>query len=355
MSESSPPIFIVGASRSGTAMMRSILCLHKNVHIAGETHYFDDLRTHLDAPSAGPMTDEERQRCEDYFLALSHRPYGHQGEAGKGWLQAAELRKTADAIGEGGDAWFQAYCQLSSQREGTEKTIWGEKTPRHIFRIGDILSVYPDARIICMVRDARAVVASYRDWRNQGGFDLEKDPTHAQALTQEEKRVRKSYNILLISMLWRSAAKTAIDARSQFGDGRVRVQLYEQLVADPESMTREITDWLGIEFDAAMLDVPMHNSSFSQFKSASGVSTEPVRRWRQKLSDREIAVVQSCAGAVLRDAGYELESVPVPAPILWWEWVKLPFAAVRATMANRDRMGNIPQYIWRRLKLSSKA
>lgn len=353
MNESSSPIFIVGASRSGTAMMQSILSRHSELHIAGETHYFDDLRTRLGASCAGAMSGEDRRYYEEYFLTLSHRPYGHQGEAGKGWLSGEELREAASAIGEGGDAWFEAYCRLSAQHNG--KTLWGEKTPRHIFRIGDILSVYPDAKIICMVRDVRAVVASYRDWRNQGGFDLQKDPSHAEALVREEQRVRKSYNILLISLLWRSAVQSAMAAQAQFGAERVRVQLYEKLVTDAEPTTRDIADWIGIAFDPSMLDVPMHNSSFSQFKTGSGVSTEPMRRWRAKLSDREIALIQSCAGALLKETGYELERVRVPAPMLWWEWSKLPFATVRATIVNRDRMGNVPQYVWRRLKLLGKA
>ena len=38
------PVFVAGPSRSGTALVRSLLNGHPDVHIASETHFFDDLR-----------------------------------------------------------------------------------------------------------------------------------------------------------------------------------------------------------------------------------------------------------------------------------------------------------------------
>ncbi len=344
------PIFIVGASRSGTAMMRSVLNNHPDVLISGESHYFDDLRVRMADHVTSKLDDEQRQECEDYFLALDHRPYGHGGDPEKSDTNREDLRRIADERGQGADAYFEAFCIVRANREG--KGIWGDKTPRHIFRIPEILERYPNAKVVCMVRDARAVVASYRDWRNQGGFDLEHDPTHAEALAVEEERAKKSYNLLLMSLIWRSTVNAAVSARQRFGADRVYLQQYEQMVTDPEAAAREVAAWLGLEFTPSMLEVPMHNSSFSQFEEKSGVSTEPMKRWRKKLSRREIAVIQSCCGRVMREAGYELEPDRVAAPVVWWEWIKLPFATMRATMANKDRMGNIPQYIWRRMRLA---
>ena len=155
-----------------------------------------------------------------------------------------------------------------------------------------------------------------------------------------------------MSLLWRSTVQAAVTGRERFGANHVYVQQYEQVVTDPEQAARNVMEWLGLDFSPSMLEVPMHNSSFSEFKEASGVSTEPMTRWRSKLSPREIAVIQSCCGEVMQQAGYELEPVRVAPPIVWAEWAKLPFATLRATMANKDRMGNIPQYVWRRMRLA---
>ncbi len=82
----SSPIFIVGPSRSGTTLMRSMLNNHSEIHLAGETHYFDDLRTHFAGARGLYLDDRARTLCEDYFLALGDQPYGHAGSPDRGWL-----------------------------------------------------------------------------------------------------------------------------------------------------------------------------------------------------------------------------------------------------------------------------
>lgn len=342
------PIFIVGASRSGTAMMRSILNSGPEILISGESHYFDDLRVRMEGKLRGPLDDSDRRVCEDYFLALDHRPYGHRGDPEQSDMSRDELRATALAQGDGADAYFEAFCLVRARREGKE--IWGDKTPRHIFRIREILAAYPDAKVVCMVRDPRAVVASYRDWRNQGGFDLEADPGHADALEKEEARAKASYDIILASLVWKGGAKTAISARDACGADRVWLQGYETLVADPERCVQELCAWLGTPYDPAMLDVPMHNSSFSEFDKSSGVSAEAAQRWRTRLSESEIAVVQSCCGRLIDELGFGRVDARVSPVVLAWRWLVFPFKAARATLANRDRMGNVPAYLWRRVR-----
>jgi Sulfotransferase family len=345
----SSPLFVVGPSRGGTAMMRSMLNNHPAVYIAGETHYFDDLRVKLAAAAETRLTPEQQRQCEDYFRALSHRPYGHGGDPDRGWLAAEPLRAERARVGEGADAYFEAFCRLSGEGAGR---YWGEKTPRHVFRIPEIVARYPQARVICMVRDPRAIVASYRDWRNQGGFDLEKDAGHRETLALEEARARSSYHIVIQSLLWRGVANAALGGRDRFGDARVYLQRYEDFVADPGSASRAIMDWLGLAWDPGLLEVPMHNSSFSRFDGEGGVSKEAVDRWRDKLGPAEIAVVQDCCGDLMDRLGYPRAPTGL-APARLVPWLTLPYAVLAATRANRGRMGSLPGYILRRLRLAT--
>jgi len=344
------PIFIVGPSRSGTAMCRTILSRHPLILVAGETHYFDDLRVRLGGFERSPLADADRRRAEDYFLALDHRPYGHEGDPEQSSMARPDLATLAQERGGGVDAYFEAYCTLTASREG--KTIWGDKTPRHVFRIAEMVEAYPEAKVLCMVRDPRAVVASYRDWRNQGGFDLERDPTHADALAREEARVRRTYNPLLLSLLWRSTVRATLDAADRFGRERVRVQKYESIVRDSTSEIESLCDWLGVDFDQAMLDVPMLNSSFSRFAEGRGVSAEAMERWRERLSPAEIAVVQSCCRRDMERLDYAPEPVRSGALPVVRAWATLPRAVARAALANRERMGSMPKYIVRRCRLA---
>ncbi len=100
----SNPIFVVGPSRGGTALMRSMLNNHADIFITGETHYFDDLRVKLAHAAEAPLDPAEARQCADYFRALAHRPYGHGGMPDQGWLAAEDLRAEAARCGDGADA-----------------------------------------------------------------------------------------------------------------------------------------------------------------------------------------------------------------------------------------------------------
>ncbi len=329
-------------------MMRELLTGHATVSIAPETHYFDDLRTTFEAPATQRLAGEELRRVQDYFLAQTHRPFGHGGEAELGWMSRDHLQELADERGGTPDAYFEAYVQLVAKDDSV--TIFGEKTPRHVFRIGDILERYPDARIVGMMRDPRAVTASYRDWQNQGGFDLEQDPDHAVILEEEMLRARRSYHPLTLATLWRGQAGSMLNALTEFGPERVFIQKYEDLVADPEPNVRELCDWLGLSFSKDMMNVAMSNSSFSSFNNAHGISTEAVARWKKRLDDTEIALIQSVAKNRMIEAGYRLEPVQPTVAGRIKGYGTFPIALGKSFAANKDRVGNPVSYLTQRLK-----
>lgn len=345
------PIFICGPSRSGTAMVRAALNLHPMVHLSGETHYFDDLRVALGTGGDGPLSPEQVRQAEDYLLALGHRPYSHGGDPDKGRVTRQAFRDRVGALaGDNAptaDLCLRAYCELEAEHHG--KVVWGEKTPRHIFRIDDILTAFPDARVICMIRDVRAVVASYRDWKNQGGFDFEKDPGHKETLEADHQRAKKSYHPIIIASLWNGAMKSALAAEDRFGQDRVRLQRFEDVVGNPDAKMRALLDWLELPFDEAVLDMPMSNSSYEKFTEGRGVSKQPVDRWKSKLRPGEIAVIQRVSGKLIDQLGYErVQGVSATSALR--HYASFPAAVVRAFRANRARMGSPMKFLWRRLR-----
>ncbi len=340
------PIFIVGPSRSGTTLLRAMLCHHSDVHITAETHWFDDLRIAM--LEAGELDDAAQLRCADWFLSLSHRPFGHKGNPDEGWMERNDLTERAAELGGSADDFFSAYCQLDAERQG--KSRWGEKTPRHAFRINEIFSAYPNAMVICMARDPRAVVASYRDWKSQGGHDFDRDPEHSKALEKEHQRTRSSYHIFIATLMWHSAVNAGINAMKKHGGDKVFLLRYEDLVLEPDKTNRGVCTWLNLDPQPKMLEVPMVNSSFQEYDTQGGINRAPVEGWKKRLSSQEIGTIQFICRGVMTATGYRRESAGFWYPYGIWKALTFPVSVVKAALANRDRVGSLPVYLWKRIK-----
>ena len=249
------PIFVVGASRSGTELMRSILNQHPSVSISTETHYFDDLRVKLKGHEQRGLTEQEAYRCEVYFRTAMHRRYGHRSEPANLSLSQQALCGTA--------AMIELVPTHSSKRfvasmPNRTEQIGGGKKHRVTFSAYQ-RSCAPilESQIICMIKDPRAVIASYRDWKQFSGTDIEKEPERKEPLQEEERRVRRSYNILIACLLWSGSIWAALEGKKRFTSEHVFIQRYEDLISDPESALKLLTAWLSLDPHPAMLDVPL--------------------------------------------------------------------------------------------------
>lgn len=341
------PIFIVGTPRSGTTLMQGILSKHSDLNISSETHYFSDLRKKMVGFERQPLTLEQMTVTEDYFLGLTHKWYGAKCNPEQGWMKRLDLRELANHLGVGTDTYFEAFCQLCAERD--HKLRWGEKTPRHIFEISTIFALYPNAKIICMIRHPGGLMASYRDWKNC--YSSEK----FEFGRTEKKRIINSYNPALLSLHWKAAFNAATKACEQFGTNRVYIQRFEDLVSNPELALSNLTTWLSLNYQSSMLEVVQVNSSYSKKwkdNSKVGLSKEVAERWRKKLSDTEIATFQFFCGDLMKKANYPHEQVSISPMMMAKLFLSLPLAGLRTLVANHNRIGNILTHVLPRLKFA---
>lgn len=337
------PVFIVGPSRSGTTMLAQVLTT-AGIGIAGETHYFDDLRPRLPRGALRPAAADV---CERYFLALAHRPYGHGGDPSRAWLTRDRLRSRARAREDSADAYFETFCTAAAARAGCER--WGEKTPRHVFCIDDLLRVFPDACVLCTTRDPRAVAASYAAWRAHPIHAVDSDPGYEAALALEWRRVRHSYHPALTALLWRGAMRAARHARERWGERAVRLVRYEDLVERPVTTFGALGDWLGVELRAKLARTSVVNSSYTEVREQVGMRTDSVALWRTALPRADVAVVESICRREMTRLGYRPDpgrATPASVAVCW---LRLPGAALRAIAANRARLRTPVRYLGRRL------
>jgi hypothetical protein len=328
--------------------MVRILNNNDELWMPSETGYFDVLRVR-----AKDLKDDAVQKlCEDYFLQLSRRAiFDPEGKQAGAPFELGALRELAQQLGGTPDGYFEAFCRINAERIGS-CSRWGEKTPRHIFRIDDILEAFPSAKIIVMVRDPRAVVCSYRDMHKiqpSGSLEGEKLERYARSRV----RLFRSYHPLLSALIWRWAMRAGQSAAARYGEDRIRLQRYEALVTEPDKNVGEICEWLSLPSSPKMLSVDFVRSS-SLAPAGIGIRPEAATRWRNSLTSREIAVVESACKRPMRALGYEPVLRRRPRGAVARAWLELPWAAANAFLANRGRIPRVGSYAASRLGLAGR-
>ncbi len=157
--------FILGHARSGTTLLMRLVRLQPEVHCNYQAHFFTRkplLKSLVDTPEA-----------EEWLTRRSNR-WNHGRD-----LSPLVLRAVADIM-----------LERDAAREG--KRIVGDKSPSstiHGQAVRDLHAVYPDAKIVYIVRDGRDVIISerFRNFVEESKFltvedkriiaDLRQDPT----------------------------------------------------------------------------------------------------------------------------------------------------------------------------------
>jgi hypothetical protein len=195
--------------------------------------------------------------------------------------------------------------------------------------------VFPEARIVNLVRDGRDVALSL--------LRVPFGPANVWAAAHQ----------------WREAVDAGERAAERMGADLLTVR-YEDLVASPETVIPAVCEFLEIGYRPEMLAVEESPPGLIAAGQAAwfrelygGISASSVGKWRRQMSRSDIALFESIAGAELERHGYQtgLGSTPphVPAAAyLAHNWsVKLWHFAVLHVWRERGR--EVPYLVRRRL------
>jgi hypothetical protein len=325
-----PPIFVIGAPRSGTTLTARILGRHSRVFMPGETHFFDDIYARRRA--LGKLSDAESIRKVLARLRTLYHRYDEnpdQQRIDKLLQWDSLIERLASCRSYKG----MLSCFMEIQMRSVGKVRWGNNVPKDIFHVEDILSFYPDAKFLICVRDVRDFLLSYKHkWTN----------------TSEENadRIRRLYHPALTSLLWKASVKQILRMKHLIPSENLMVIRYESLVENPDQIVREMCQFIGENFEKDMLNVDEENSSFQV--GEKGIFSSSVGRWRRQLTHEEIFIAQEIAGGELQSLGYERAVVNVHYAKLLLLCATAPYAWVRALAANREMTGPLLPYLWRR-------
>lgn len=260
--DAAPPIFLGGAGRSGTTLLRVMLDSHPRIACGPELKVL---------ASVAALREEFHAR----------------------WAGVLDSAQVSDVDV---DHAFGALVTglLDPVRRAAGKPRSAEKTPNNVFVFGQLHRMCPDACFVHVLRDGRDVVASLltMDWTTVDGKPL--------AYTRDAR---------LAARYWASAVRAArAFAREQAGRARFLEVRYEDLVTDPEATLRRLLAFVGEDWDPAVLAYHERPHNLAAESSAGAVvrpvTRAPAGRWQRDLAPRDRQAVREEIGALLVELGY---------------------------------------------------
>lgn len=272
------PIFVVGAARSGTTLLRYMLCSHPRIYIPPESNFIPGLFRHH------PRTPMQREQAiHTLNVIYQHRVFFRdwQGEYPDpvAFVDSLPDRTPATLL----DALYRQYAQ----QFGAER--WGDKTPIYTSHIDLLAEMFPSAQFLHIIRDGRDVALS---------------------MMKAYRKARFFYmDIYFAAQTWKRRVRKARASAARLGADRYFEVRYEQLTENPERVLREICDFLGEMYVPAMTEPHKvarqhHHSKGIHAATRLPPTTTSVGRWQREMSESDQRLFQAVAGDLLDELGY---------------------------------------------------
>lgn len=261
-------LFVVGAPRSGTTWLQILLAQHPAVATRGETHLFE----HFIGPAMrnwenldGALREMGPSLVMDRDVFLEHQ------------------RKFAREV----------YARTA----GSDTRLVVDKTPNHALWLAEILTIFPGARILHLVRDPRDVAASMMaaskgwgtSWAPGTAFEAAwRWCEHVRGATEGVERAEDAY-----------------------------VLRYEDLYASPERELEELFSWLELPISADRVERAVQETRIDRLREGDAeapwdLKDEPegffrkggAGNWQTDLVPSQVAVVEYVCQDLMEDFGY---------------------------------------------------
>jgi hypothetical protein len=281
------PIFVVGNGRSGTTLLRLMLCAHPRIYISHEAAFYM-------WESSFPRKVPRRQYIEAYLRSRTCRWFAIDPER--------VLAQLPDPLPV--DRVKDAYVAIMREKAALYgRPRFGDKTPGHAWYLKRIFRDFPDARVIRIVRDPRSNVES-----------LTRMPF-------------ASSSVLACAMMLRNEHRRA----APYADRILTIRL-EDLLADGRTVMGKVLDFVGEPWDDAVLDHANHLPDAHDMpphpwlESSARGRTAPQAQW-MSLSPAQIRLIERVTAERMVDGGYApavLDREPGAGSVLWARLREMP-------------------------------
>lgn len=271
------PIFVGGCHRSGTTLLGAMLGASKESLVVPESQFKIDVLGNLGLPQDAADVQAAWNKIKKHWRFRMS------------WVKSLEATETPDRDAYGSYTrlieWVVTkYGQYIGMKDFS---VWVDHTPNNVRHLSTLLSIFPEAKAIHIVRDGRAVAASAM-------------PT----------RIGPS-SIIGAAHWWVHNVSYGLAAESALGRDRITRVKYEDLVIGPEKVMKGLCSWLGIDYHPDMAKGGGHRPEFlrGNYNLLVGKEPDPTRTiaWERELKPRQIEVFESRAKDFLLYLGYGLK------------------------------------------------
>jgi hypothetical protein len=313
------PIGIAAGGRNGTTLLMRYLNAHPEIVV------------HPEYPFERALINFGIERFHELTLPIAHRRVSGRGDHtfamdhGKTAPQASPeeidvdsvdgkwlLRLQVNAAGYVRHVVSDYYKEICDTQSKPAKAF-AEKLSDFRHQYTEFLNIFPNGRLIILVRDPRDKFVSQRRFDKKRGFDggwyLDSNGTLGGFLE------------ILKQQLWISTQLLGTFP------GRATLVRYEDLILDTEQTLRGLLQKLSLESTPAIVDkiigdIKRENSQFSDHCTAV-TPQESVLRWKTDLEEEIAAVFSFVLAEELKTFGYEVGSLPAqPSEDVLGEYVR---------------------------------
>ena len=308
-----PVFFVVGQQKSGTTWLMRMLGSHPEILCKGEGRFFG-----------------KSWRQESVKQTSARRPpaslYNAVLDAGylRLWIERSVWSRDDDAD-EHVDNLLRMMIGyfLEGELSKTRKRMVGDKSPLLTpDTIKEISGVYPDAKVIHIIRDGRdaAVSAVYHSWnfgkRQSVRISAKREAYHEKAgeLRETRESLFAGNSLRRLAAEWDArVGRTIEDGPALLGDNYAEVR-YEDLLVGPEEEMARLLGFLGTETGEETVRHCVNSASFEKLSKGRRRNEEDPTSffrkgvagdWKNVFTARDKQVFKEVAGGLLVRLGYE--------------------------------------------------
>lgn len=282
------PLLIMGSPRSGTTFLAHMVTRFFHLHICRDNGTM--LRFHRDLSHYEPLSSDANLHRLLKHLFADH--YFKERLIQRGMtLTPDEIvsRMSRRTYGELINVIFGAVAAQNG------KAVWGYKRASFARASGSFVDdLFPDARFVHIIRDAREVALSMR----KSGAALE-----------------RSWHFGAVD--WVSHVQVGREIGRHLGPERYLEVRYERFMAEPAEVLTEILDFSG--------QVPDRDQRVERIRKEIGtlVKSGNTEKWRTEVPASGVRLIERIAGPLLGDLGYpvmnpDISGAPIGAAERAW-------------------------------------